>query len=266
MEIFIYLVTGIFAGLSAGLFGVGGGIIVVPVLSLLFHTLQFPPDHLMHLAIGTSLATIVVSSFVSTRGHQRKGNIDWTFVRNCLMGCVIGVIAGSLLAAQLHSNGLQLLFAMFECVVAFKLWFDKKPSLDGAVTKALSAAAANVFGFVVGLLSSMMGIGGGTVSIPIMLTLKMPVHRTIATSAAIGLPVAVCGTLGFICTGWAIQGLPQYSLGFVYLPAFIGITVGSLLSVSQGVALAYKLPVHTLKKLLAILLFSLGVKMSYGLL
>jgi uncharacterized protein len=266
MEYFIYLICGGFAGLVAGLFGVGGGIIVVPILSMLFTALHFPHDHLMHLAIGTSLATIITNSITSTRGHQARGNIDWGIFKRSLPALIAGAPTGAYLASILHSRGLQLIFATFECLVALKIWLETSPNARTVEAKHINGLGYQAFGGTVGVLSSLLGVGGGTVSIPIMLYLGTPIHRAIGTAAAIGLPVSVMASIGYMVAGWSVPNLPQPSLGFVYLPAFIGITAGSLLTVSHGVALTYKLPIKILKRLLALLLFGIGVKMLWALL
>ncbi len=264
MELIGYILSGAAAGLLAGLFGLGGGIIIVPILSVVFTHLNFPEAHLMHLAIGTSLATIVVNAISSTRGHHRRGNIDWSIIKNTLVTCILGVVFGAWLAASIHSNQLKVLFAVFECLVALKLLLERSTEEHLNQSLNLNLIGRWAFGGLVGLISSLMGIGGGTVSVPILMYFKMPTRRAIGTSAAIGLPISVIATISYIFTGWHVQQLPEHSLGFVYMPAFFGIALGSLLTTQLGVYLAHHLPIKMLKKLLATLLLTLGIKMLYS--
>ncbi|HEY3299201.1 MAG TPA: sulfite exporter TauE/SafE family protein [Methylophilaceae bacterium] len=266
MELIGYLLSGAAAGLISGLFGVGGGIIIVPILSVVFAQLNFPTAHLMHLAIGTSLATIVVNAISSTRGHHRRANIDWSIIKNTLLACVLGVILGAWLAASIHSDHLKVVFSLFECMVAVKLLLEGSAEDHVSQSLSLSKLGSWAFGGFVGLISSLLGIGGGTVSVPVLMYLKMPTRRAIGTSAAIGLPISIIGTISYIFTGWHIPQLPTYSLGFVYMPAFFGIALGSLFTTQLGVRLAHHLPIKILKKLLATLLLVIGLKMLYSVL
>jgi uncharacterized membrane protein YfcA len=266
MELIGYMLSGAAAGLLSGLFGVGGGIIIVPILSIIFVYLNFPTTHLMHLAIGTSLATIVVNAISSTCGHHRLANIDWSIIKNTLLACVLGVMLGAWLAASIHSDHLKLLFSLFECLVAIKLLLGAGAEDHSNQSLSLNQPGSWAFGGFVGLISSLLGIGGGTVSVPVLMYLKMPTRRAIGTSAAMGLPISVIGTISYIFTGWHAPQLPPQSFGFVYMPAFFGIALGSLFTTQLGVRLAHYLPIKILKKLLATLLLGLGIKMLYSVL
>ena len=264
IEILLYLATGFVGGLLSGMFGVGGGIVVVPILAMLFASLHFPPEHLMQLAIGTSLATIIINSISSSRAHHRHGNVNWFIVRCMAPAGVLGAIFATWLASRLHSDVLQAIFAVFECAIALHLFWGKLPQPHGEFSWKPGLFA---FGGVVGLASSLLGIGGGTVSVPFLIYGTRDMRAAIGTAAAIGLPLSIMGTLGYVFAGMHVADpLPQPSLGYVYLPAFVGIALAGILGAPQGVKLAQRLPVALLKKLLAVVLFVLGVKMGWKLL
>lgn len=263
MEIVFYFLTGAFAGLLSGMFGVGGGIVVVPILALLFGTLHFPPGHIMHLALGTSVATIIINSISSSHGHHQHGNVNWRIVRDMAPAGIIGAVLGTWLAAHMQTEGLKLIFAIFECSVATHLLLNGQPHSSRTLP---GDAGLFSFGGGVGLLSSLLGIGGGTVSVPVLLYWNCAMRQAIGTAAAIGLPLSIVGTLGYVIAGLHANGLPAMSFGFIYLPAFLGIALAGMLSAPLGVKLAQRLPVALLKKLLALLLYVLGLKMGWGLL
>ena len=263
MEWLLYLATGFIGGLLSGMFGIGGGVIVVPILAMLFTSLHFSPDHIMHLAVGTSLATIIVNSISSTRAHHRNKNVNWTIFRHMAPAGVVGAIFATWLASHIHSDGLKLLFAIFECAIALHLFLDRLPHKHGEFT---SKPGLYAFGGAVGMFSSLLGIGGGTVSVPFLIYGTRDVRAAIGTAAALGLPLSVVGALGYAISGTGIQDLPSPSLGYVYLPAMIGIALAGFFGAPLGVKLAQRLPVHALKKCLAVLLFLLGLKMGWSLL
>lgn len=251
-EFLLYLVAGAFAGLLSGLFGVGGGIVIVPILAFLFIGLHFPETHLMHLALGTSLATIVLTSISSARAHHRKGNVNWPVVRQIAPAVIIGTLLGTLVAAQLHSIWLKLVFALFILVVATQLLLDFTPSSHRQLPGRMGIS---VIGALIGVVSSLVGIGGGTLSVPFLIYCNSDARSAIGTSAAIGLPIATAGTLGYVLTGLSSPHLPELSLGFIYLPAFAGIALASIFTAPLGATLAQRLPIHTLKRLFALLLY-----------
>jgi uncharacterized membrane protein YfcA len=262
-EFLLYLGAGAVAGLMSGLFGVGGGIVIVPILSFLFIGLHFPEMHLMHLALGTSLASIILTSISSARAHHRNGNVNWLVVRQITPAVVIGTLLGTLVAAQLHSVWLKAIIAVFELCVATQLLLNLNPNphrnLPGRV-------GIGVAGGMIGIVSSLVGIGGGTLSVPYLIYCNFDTRHAIGTSAAVGLPIAAAGTLGYLITGWHNKSLPQPSLGFIYLPAFAGIAIASIITAPLGATLAQRLPILTLKRLFALLLYIVGLKMIWGLL
>lgn len=263
MEWLLYLSAGFMAGLLSGMFGVGGGILIVPVLAMVFSRLHFPAEHIMHLAIGTSLATIIVNAVVSTRAHHQHGNVHWWVFRWMAPAGILGAIFATWLASRIHSNWLQLVFAIFECLIALYLFWGRLPHKHKEFTSRLGVSA---FGSVVGFTSSLLGIGGGTVSVPFLIYGTRDMRAAIGTAAALGLPLAVTGTLGYVLAGWSVEGLPGPHLGFIYLPAAIGIALAGIWGAPLGVKLAQGLPIPVLKKCLAVLLFLLGIKMGWPLL
>jgi len=263
VEFLLYLLTGACTGLLSGLLGIGGGLVIVPMLLLLLAPHHVPAQHLMHVALGTSLATIIFTAISSARAHHLRGGINWPIACRITSGVVLGTLGGAWLAAQLHTEWLKLFFVIFVFYAGTQLLlgFNPPPSrrLPG---KAIMFGAGNVIGIV----SSLVGIGGGTLSVPFLLYYQCPMREAVGTSAFIGLPLAIAGAVGYAIMGWGVAGLPPYSLGFVYLPAVAGITLASIVTAPYGAKLAHHLPVATLKKLFALLLYTLGLKMLWGLL
>lgn len=262
MEYLLYLLGGAIAGLLSGLFGVGGGLIIVPILAFIFGLLHFPDAHVMHMALGTSLATIILTSISSARAHHRKHNVDWGIVRTITPGIVIGTLFGSLVAAGIHSDWLQAIFAFFVLAVATQLILDLKPDPHCQLP---GKGGTSLMGGVIGIVSSLVGIGGGTLSVPFLVYCNTAIHRAIGTSAAIGLPIAVSGAIAYLVTGWSVTEMPRYSLGFIYLPAFAGIAIASVFTAPVGAAIAQRFSARRLKRLFALLLYSIGIKMFWGL-
>ena len=260
-EFFLYLATGALTGVLSGLLGIGGGMIIVPVLVLLLGPHHFPADHLMHVALGTSLATIIFTAIASSRAHHRRGSVNWPAARGIVPGIVLGTLAGAWLAAQISSDALKVVFVLFAFYAGTQLLLDFCPP----PSRALPGNGVLFFaGNVIGMISSLVGIGGGSLTVPFLVCCKCPMREAVGTSALIGLPVALGGTLGYLTMGWHVSGLPPYSLGFVYLPAVLGITLASTLTAPLGAALAHRLPVPVLKRVFAVLLYGLGVKMLWS--
>jgi len=254
----LYLATGVCAGFLAGLLGVGGGLVIVPVLVFIFAAQHFPAELIMHLALGTSLASIMFTSISSLRAHHAHGAVNWQVVRGITPGIVAGTLAGTVLAAQLSTAFLKVFFVVFLYYVATQMIMNIKPKPSRELPGVMGMFSA---GGVIGAVSSLVGIGGGTLSVPFMTWCNVKLHQAIGTSAAIGLPIAAAGTVGYITNGWRVEELPSYSLGFVYLPALAGLVVASVLTAPFGAHLAHRLPVAKLKKFFALLLYVLGTRM-----
>jgi len=252
---------GAFAGLVAGLLGVGGGLIIVPVLVFIF-TGQGIANHLIvHLAVGTSLATIVFTSISSVRAHHQHGAVIWPVFWQLTPGIVIGAWLGALFADVLASDQLRRFFGVFELLVAIQMTFNVKPRPHRQLPRRTGMLAA---GGVIGSISAIVGIGGGTMTVPFLVWCNVAMRKAVATSSACGLPIAIAGATGFIVTGWNAVDLPVYSSGYVYWPAFIGIVIASVLSAPLGARLAHRLPAAQLKRIFAVLLYILGLRMLLG--
>jgi uncharacterized membrane protein YfcA len=262
MEFFIYLFAGVCAGLLSGLFGVGGGLIIVPILSVVFTGLAFAGQHIMHLALGTSLATIIFTSIASTRTHHNCANVDWHVVRIITPGIVLGTLLGSAVASSLQTAWLEVIFAAFVFFAATQILFNFSPDPSREMPGTLGTGLA---GMGIGALSSLVGIGGGTLSVPFLVYCNTAIKKAIGTSAAIGLPIALSGAIGFMANGWYEAALPEFSMGYVYLPALLGIVLASTLTAPFGARLAHWLPAMVLKRTFAALLYLIGLKMLWSL-
>ena len=259
--VIIYLLLGAFAGLVAGLLGVGGGLIIVPVLVFIF-TDQGMADHLIvHMAIGTSLATIVFTSISSVRAHHQHGAVLWPVFWQLTPGILIGAWLGALFADVLAADQLRRFFGVFELLVAIQMSFNIIPKPHWQLPNRVGMVTA---GGVIGAISAVVGIGGGTMTVPFLVWCNVVMRKAVATSSACGLPIAIAGASGFVFTGWNAAGLPAYSSGFVYWPAFIGIVIASILFAPLGARLAHRLPSAQLKRIFAVLLYILGLRMLLG--
>ncbi len=253
-----YLVLGSFAGLVAGLLGVGGGLVIVPVLAGLFSAQNFPAGSLMQLAVGTSLATIVVTSIASLRAHHRRGCVNWPVMWQLSMGIVFGAWLGAAIAHNIPSQLLATLFGVFELLVAAQMLLGKTPAAHRQIPARNKNLAA---GGIIGAVSAVLGIGGGTLTVPYLSWHNFSIRQAVGTAAACGLPIALAGTAGFILAGWQVRDLPAYSSGYVYWPAVAAICAASVLAAPLGAHWAHKLPQAILKKVFALFLAVLGVLM-----
>ena len=253
---------GLAVGFVAGLLGVGGGLIIVPVLIVMLHAQGLAAGMEPQLALGTSLASILFTSLSSVRAHHRHGAVEWPLVRRIAPGIVLGTLIGAMLAAQMSAWMLKVFFVAFLFYAALQMWLDFKPAPHRGLPGRAGMTAA---GGVIGAVSSWVGIGGGTLSVPFMLWHNVTLHRAIATSAAIGFPIAAAGALGYVLGGWGVSDRPAGSLGFVYLPALAGIALGSVLTAPLGARTAHRLPVRPLKRIFALLLLALALRMASNL-
>lgn len=257
-----YLAVGAVAGLFAGLFGVGGGIVIVPALTFLFTAQHLPAPFILHLALGTSLATIMFTSISSLRAHHSKEAVDWQIFRRITPGILAGTLLGTWVAAQLSSRFLKGFFVTFLYYVAIQMLLNRRPT----PSRQLPGTRGMLYvGALIGGISSLVGIGGGSMSVPFLVWCNVSMRNAIGTSAAIGFPIALAGALGYVANGLAAEDLPPLTLGFVYLPALIGISVSSILTAPLGAKLAHALPVPRLKKIFALFLLTLATKMLLGL-
>ena len=258
----LYLLMGLFVGFFAGLLGIGGGLILVTLMVYMFTVQGFPADRLLHLALGTSIASIVFTAISSLRAHHKHGAVRWDIVRSAIPGLVLGTLFGTFVADQLKSKYLAIFFVIFVYYSAVQMFANVKPKptrqLPGKIVMTVVA-------IIVGIVSSLVGVGGGVMTIPLMSLCNVPMRQTIGTSAALGLPIAIAGTVGFVVTGLGKNHLPPLSVGYVYVPALVGIVIGTFVTVPWGARAAHTLPVTTLKKIFAVILFILATKMLWSL-
>lgn len=253
-----YFLVGAMAGLIAGMLGLGGGVVIVPALALVFPLLGVPPEVLMQLAIGTSLAVIVPTSMSSTWAHYRRGAVDGRLVRLLLPGLVPGAVLGGWLADKLPSTLLSRIFGVFVLGVATQIFFNA--TAPGRRPLPGSAALLGT-GAVIGTASTLLGIGGGSLTVPFLNYCHIDMRRAVATSSACGLVLGVVGAAVFLWAGRDHPGLPPHAVGYLYLPAFFGIAAASVLTAPLGARLAHSLPVPTLKRVFAVFLALAGLRM-----
>lgn len=259
IELPIYLLTGVIAGLFAGLLGIGGGLIIVPILTTVFAILV-PSEHVVHIAIGTSLATILITALASVRAHQKHDAVRWDLFKSFTPGIVIGGLLGGWISQYFEASVLAKVFAFLELLIAIKMLSNVQTSphrnLPGPLGKTIAASS-------IGGLSSLLGVGGGALNTPYMVWHNVPMKQAIATSAALSLPVALAGTVGFVWAGLQADHLPPYTTGYIYWPAFFGIILTSYFTAPIGASLTHKLPAEKLKKIFGILLIILAIKMFW---
>jgi uncharacterized membrane protein YfcA len=256
------LAAGLLAGFVAGLLGVGGGIVVVPVLFQAFTMLDVDPAVRMHLAVGTSLATIVPTGLRSARAHQRRGAVDMDLLRAWSVPVLLGVLLGSALSSVLVGDVLSGVFAVVALVVAVQMAvFGPQAKLadrlPGQPAKSLMAG-------VIGTISAMMGIGGGTLCVPVLSLFNYPIRYAVGTASAIGLIIAVPGTAGFVIAGWGAAGLPPFSVGYVNLLGFAVIVPATIMTAPLGAKAAHTIPQRALRLSFAAFLFITSLRMFYG--
>ncbi len=257
----MYMAAGAIAGILAGLLGVGGGMVIVPMLTFVFAAQGMAHEHIMHLALGTSLASIVFTSISSLRAHNKRGAVIWPVVTKISPGILFGTFFGSWLASLLSTNFLKIFFAIYLLCMGTQMLFGKKP--QGARELPGTAGMFSA-GSTIGIFSSLVGIGGGTLTVPFLAWHNVPLHSVIGTSSAIGLPIAIAGTVGYIVNGIGTAGLPEGSIGYIQLSALLGVAGVSMLTAPLGAKIAHSLPVDKLKKIFAILLYVVGAKMLFG--
>ena len=258
----MYIALGGFAGVLAGLLGVGGGLVIVPILTFIFTANGMPVEYILHLALGTSLASIMFTSVSSLRAHHQRGAVDWSVVRRITPGIMAGTFFGSWVAAQLSTFFLKAFFVVFLLYVAVQMLLDIRPHPHRQLPGVWAMSGV---GGAIGGISSLVGIGGGSMSVPFLIWCNVAMRTAIGTSAAIGFPIALSGGAGYVVNGLSSGPLPPYSFGFVYLPALLGVSAASVLTAPLGAKLAHNLPVSGLKKIFALLLIVMGTKMALSL-
>ena len=256
-----FLLLGAFVGFMAGLLGIGGGGIMVPTLTSIFLLQGVPVEKVVHLALGTSMASIIATSLASMRAHHRNGGVLWPVVRAVTPGIIVGTFLATFVAKYISSAHLAIFFAVFMGAVAVQMFLNKKPkpSRELAGTTGMLAAGSGI-----GAISALVSIGGGSLTVPFLTWQNVEIRKAIGTSAAIGLPISIAGTLGYVINGWANSSPESYTFGFIYLPAVLLISATSFFTAPVGAKMAHRLPVGVLKKIFAVLLVVLGLKMLFS--
>jgi uncharacterized membrane protein YfcA len=258
--ILAFLGLGAVVGFAAGLLGIGGGLLLVPCFTFLFTSVGVPGERVVHMAIATSLATILFTSVSSVLAHHQRDAVSWHIVKVLAPGILIGSWIGPGIGKQLNSAALAMFFAVFVAVSASQMLLDRRPAAARELPGALGMFAA---GGVIGILAGLLGVGGAFVSVPFMTWCNVKIHNAVATSAALGFPIALAGTSANIYYGMNTPGLPPGSLGFVYLPALLVVSLTSVLTAPLGAKTAHRLPVKTLKGVFALTMFVLAGYMLY---
>ena len=256
----LYVTLGALVGFLAGLLGIGGGFTIVPVLMEAFTYEGFAVAHVLPLAIGTSSATIVFTALSSARAHHLRGAIDWNIVRALAPGLVVGSLIGPQIASVLPMRVLAFLVGVVIWTAGFRMFLNRPPKSTGALP---GKGALFAVGAVIGLVAGMAGTAGAFLAVPFMVRCNVKVHTAVATSAAIGWPVAVAATISYIIAGLRQPGLPPYSLGYVYLPALAGVAVASVMLAPLGARVAHTWPVARLRRAFSLMLFVLGAYMLW---
>ena len=273
MEILIFLIIGALAGFAAGLFGVGGGTIIVPLLFIVFTQMDYPADNVMHLALGTSLATIIITSISSLMAHNKKGAVLWPVFKNLTPGLALGCFFGAGIAGQISGLYLQLIVGVFLLWVAFNMFIGGKKKVASHATTVSETNNANpdlpskpkqlAAGGVIGIASAIFGIGGGSLTVPYLTRYNVVMQKAVGTSAACGLPIAIAGALGFMIFGLQEDVNVPNTIGFVHIYAFLGIASMSFFTAKLGAKVAHILSPELLKKCFSILLFVVGLYFLY---
>lgn len=250
------LLLGSAVGFTAGLLGVGGGAIMLPGLTAIFLYQGVPVDNVMHLALGTSMASIIFTSTSSLRAHHAREGVIWAIVKRMVVGILIGSFLATFVVSSLSSLFLAIFFSLFMAYVSLQMFIDKKALKNMSGPRELFFVSAGI-----GAISALVSIGGGSLTVPYLVNRRVDIKKAIGTSAAIGLPISLAGTLGYVINGWSQTSTDSLTFGFIYLPGVILISVVSLICAPFGVSMAHRLPVPRLKKIFSVLLILLSIKM-----
>lgn len=261
MDIFLAtVVLGMVTGVLAGLFGIGGGLVIVPVLVMLFSAHHFPAELVMIMAVASSLATIIFTAISSVIAHHRLESLVWAKVFSLSPAIMLGAALGAVVAKQISADYLRLILVVFLLYVGVQMALQIKPK---AGTVKQSKLLDALVGTVIGLLSAIVGIGGGTLTVPYLVHGQYTMRQAVAVASACGLPIAIVSTISYALLGWQDARLPEWSLGYVYLPAFLGTALSSMMTAPLGAKLAHKLPAATLKRYFSLLLFIMAAKLLW---
>lgn len=257
----IYLVIGALAGLMGGLFGIGGGVIIIPALATIFlHHSEMPANIMMQMAVGTSLATIIVTASSSMYAHHKREAVKWEIVRKMTPWLTVGAIVGAVIAHFLPSKFLQIFFSFFLIITSARMFM---PHGVPDVTKVISERVFQIGSLVIGVLASILGVAGGTLLVPFLLYCQLDMREATGTSVACGMSVGIVATICFMITGLLSGVHVPDSTGYIYWPAFFGIAVASVLFAPLGATLAHTLPRDLLKRIFAVFLLIMAADMLF---
>lgn len=256
----ILLLMGLGGGFAAGLLGIGGGMVLVPFITMIFTARGFPAHLVVHMAIATSLGTILFTSLSSVRAHHAHGAVLWPVVKLLAPGILVGSWIGPWIATQLNTSVLAFVFALFVAFSATQMLLNRRPAAHRELPGPIGMSAA---GAGIGTVAGLVGAGGGFISVPFMSWCNVKIHNAVATSAALGFPIALSGTLSNMYFGWNEPGLPAWSLGFIYLPALLVIAMASVTMAPMGARAAHRMPVAKLKRIFAFVLYALAAYMLW---
>ena len=256
----VFVVLGAIVGFLAGLLGIGGGMTMVPLLTLVFSREGFAPEHVVHMAIATATATILFTSISSTREHQLHRAILWHVVAAWRPGVIVGSLVGPQIVGAMSTAPLSAFFGVFVAFAATNIWIDRQPKPTHELPGRGGLIAV---GTGIGIIASMVGAGGAFMTVPFMTACNVPMRNCVATSAALGLPVAAAATIGFVIAGIGQTGLPPHTIGYVHLPALFVIVAASVISAPFGARAAHRWPVKTLKRAFAFVLYALAAYMLW---
>lgn len=260
-DFLLYMIAGVFVGLLSGLFGLGGGVVMVPAMLPIFAAQGMSADVAMHVAVGSSLATIVFTGISSAHAHWRLGNLVVSILPWLVLGLVLGALTGSQVAAALSGQSLKIIFGIFLLLFSVRMFFGVQPETARGMPAPF---VVSLVGFLIGCLSSLVGIGGGTMVVPFLLWTGVAMRQAVGTSAAAGVFIAVAGSIGFMLAGTGDDQLPAYSTGYIYWPAVFGVAVASVFLAPIGARLANRLPSRLLKRGFAIFLALVGLRLLFS--
>ena len=249
------LLLGLAAGFLAGLLGIGGGMVMVPAVAWVLGAKGFPPEHIVKMAVATSLATICFTSISSVRAHHKRGAVMWPVALALAPGILLGAAVGAQIAVALPTKALSILFALFVAFAATQIFLDRKPKPSRTLPGTPGMVAA---GSVIGMLSALVGAGGAFVSVPFMQWCNVKIHKAVATSAALGFPVALAGTLSYVWAGRDLPQMPAGSVGYLYLPGLVVISLASMTMAPLGARTAHRMDIRPLKRVFALVLYCLA--------
>jgi uncharacterized membrane protein YfcA len=259
-EIIILLLAGGLAGFIAGLFGVGGGIIIIPVSLWFMGMKDVETDYIQHIAVGTSLSVMVFTTAVSSFGHYKRKSIDWYVFKPLVLGIVSGVLFGSSIAHFIDGKHLQIVFIVFSFIVSIRTLVGFKPKSGETKINKYGVSGG---GAIIGFLSGILGIGGGVFNVPFMLYMKVPVKKAVGTSALLSWTTALTGSLTYIFTGSQLNDLPKETVGFLYWPLALTLVIGTVIMTPIGVRLAHKIPENILRISFGILMLAISTQILF---